>query len=206
MTSKRNPLLTAKGTRYTYAGWVRVYHAALKSGVPNLAYRLAESYPEHYNKHQEQARKRDLGSRQHAPSPGVPRSTARKRNQPRTEKPLKSNQYRTMSGRVATIPAKQKTKRPHKEFTKEQRRLIAKALRLEQKRDDHRLSDVQHRIILHEQRQAELKLYRLNKDARNYLDEKIRDYQDKKHNRSMRDIKKKEAFQKGRFTAGYWLG
>lgn len=92
MTSKRNPLLTAKGTRYTYAGWVRVYHAALKSGVPNLAYRLAESYPEHYNKHQEQARKRDLGSRQHTPSPGVPRSTAPKRKAPKA--PKKSEAFR----------------------------------------------------------------------------------------------------------------
>lgn len=61
---KRNPLLTDKGTRYTYAGWVRKYNAALKHSGSNLAYHLADAYPDHYNKHMEQMRKRDLGTRQ----------------------------------------------------------------------------------------------------------------------------------------------
>lgn len=83
MPAKRNPLLTVKGTRYTYAGWVRAYNAALKNGGSNLAYRLSEAYPNHYTKHMEQARAKDLGGRQHAAAPGVP-PAARK---PATRKP-----------------------------------------------------------------------------------------------------------------------
>lgn len=102
-TKKRNPLLTTSGTRYTYAGWVRAYNAALKSGVPNLAYRLADSYPDHYNKHMTQLRAKDLGSRQHAPSPGVPQSATKpkpKTKPAETHRRNRGNTNKTGDGRT----------------------------------------------------------------------------------------------------------
>ena len=108
MPAKRDPLLTARGTRYTYAGWTRAFNAALKNSGSNLAYRLGEEYPDHYNKYYAQLRKNDLGSRQHAPNPGnppKPRQSKPRQSKPRQSKPKPNKRARDLQARIPHLIA-----------------------------------------------------------------------------------------------------
>lgn len=269
MPAKRDPLLTAKGTRYTYAGWVRAYNAALKSGIPNLAYRLGDSYPDFYNKHQEQARKSDLGSRQRqqvseadkrilddARKNGETLAEYVKRREGRTEyiarfngkqshqyavaaqierdakdllrrtpsKPVRKPATRKPSAKRPSFgsPPPSAPKKPTRkaEYTPRQRALIREIFRYEreiEKTTDKMLSyhdfhkaaaspeNKKISALRGKQREAELKLYRLNKSAAEKTQARITERNNKYHNKRVRDTKKKEAFQKGKFTAGDWL-
>lgn len=214
--AKRDWTLTAKGTKYTYPGWVRAYHAALTSGIPNLAYRLASAYPAHYDTYMERARTRDLGSRQHAPNPGKPKPA----RTARTARTAKSSAKRPAFGVQPPKPSR-KAQAKKAQYTPKQRALMREIFHYE--RDMERATDrllayhdlnkaadspeaKQVSALRGKQREAERKLYRLSKSAAADVQTRLTERNDKYHNRRARDAKKKRAFEAGRFTAGHWQG
>ena len=119
----------------------------------------------------------------------------------RAPKQSKPSAKRPVFGSPPPKPARKPATSKPKKFTKLQRQLIAKGIRIERQLQGQN-NQARERTLRSEQREIELRLLRLDRDAESELVRRLTEMRAQDYDRSMRDIKKKRAFTSGRFSSG----